>query len=163
MTQNIISRFEKLFFILIVLAISFSILLLLAHIDIPEPKEKIDTLLYNESIQLGEGQLFIARADTDAERLKGLSNQEYLFENQGLFFVFPELGNYAIWMKDMKFAIDVVWFDENFSIVHIEKSLTPESYPKTFSSPLPSRYILEIRAGAAEKLQLEVGDRIQFL
>jgi len=97
-------------------------------------------------------------ADTPSERTQGLSGRESLAENQAMLFVFDYPDYHKIWMKDMKFPIDVIWLDENKKITHIEENISPETYPATFFPPEKSLYIIEAYAGFAHKNDLQVGN-----
>ena len=68
----------------------------------------------------------------------------------------------GFWMKDMKFSIDIIWIDENMSVIHIEKSLSPDTYPKVYYPESPAKYVLEVSAGQADSLGLKIGDKIEF-
>src|SRR3989338_6726983 len=46
-------------------------------------------------------------ASSSADRKKGLAKLESIPLDSGMLFLFDKPGVYAIWMKDMKFAIDV--------------------------------------------------------
>jgi uncharacterized membrane protein (UPF0127 family) len=46
-------------------------------------------------------------------------------ENEGMLFYLEEPRKGSFWMKNMHFPIDIIWLDENFSIVHIEEELQP--------------------------------------
>lgn len=96
---------------------------------------------------------------TPAQWQKGLSGRKELKENQGMLFVFPESSYQSFWMKDMKFSIDIIWVDESFKIVGIEKNLPPcvDKCP-TYESPVPVKYVLEVNAGFSEKEKLKEGD-----
>jgi len=62
-------------------------------------------------------------------------------------------------MKDMQFEIDILWFDENLKLVHIKHAASPASYPaESFCPPAPSKYVIEVAAGNAERLNLKLGD-----
>lgn len=102
-------------------------------------------------------------ADSDYERAQGLSGVPSLRDNQGMLFLFDAPGNYLFWMKDMLIPIDIVWIDSNWQIVHIEHAVSPDSYPKTFGTEIPSQYVLEVAAGTAEQLKIRVGNTIQFV
>ena len=67
-----------------------------------------------------------------------------------MLFVFPDNDQHGIWMKDMKFPIDIIWISENYNIVHVKKDATPESYPTVFKNSKPARYVLELPAGSIE-------------
>src|SRR3990167_2025451 len=75
-----------------------------------------------------------------------------------MFFVFPVSDTYGFWMRHMQFPIDMIWIDENFRIVHIEKSVTPDSFPETFTPDAPARFVLETSAGFAKKNGILIGD-----
>lgn len=101
-------------------------------------------------------------ADTDEEREQGLSGSEGLAADRGMLFVFPTDGYWSIWMKDMNYAIDILWLNDQKSIVHIEEFVTPDTYPQTFVPKVPSRYVLEVQSGIVSKNKLGVGDTLQF-
>ena len=58
-------------------------------------------------------------ADTAAQRARGLMFQEQLPYSQGMLFEFSEPGWYSMWMLNMQFPIDIIWFDGNGTVVHI--------------------------------------------
>ena len=97
---------------------------------------------------------------TAKERRQGLSGVDRLGEREGKLFVFDESGRYGIWMKDMNFAIDVFWIDENLRIVHIEENVLPSTYPAVFNTPEPARFILETNAFFADTFGISLGDRV---
>lgn len=103
----------------------------------------------------------IARTAMDQER--GLSLHVPLLDNQGMLFVFESEGMYGFWMKDMLFPLDIIWVDSNLQIVHIEKNLSPDTYPKIFYPGAKSLYVLEIPAGQADILQIKTGDTVKFI
>ena len=102
-------------------------------------------------------------ARTDAERELGLGGRDSLSPETGMLFVFDHAEKYGFWMKDMKFAIDIVWLDENLRVVHVENSLLPETYPKIFSPGENSRFVLEVAAGIAQKNNYSDGQILDFL
>lgn len=85
-------------------------------------------------------------ADSAGEREKGLSSQKSLKSDEGILFVFDKSGYYGFWMKEMNFPIDIIWIDENWKVIGINKNLKPESYPKIYYPPKPVKYVLEISA-----------------
>lgn len=113
-----------------------------------------------ERVNVGGVPVFVHIADTSEERERGLSGAEKLSEDQGLLFVFERDGFYAIWMKDMAYAIDVLWLEENGTIIAAEHSLLPETYPQSFAPPRPARYILELPAGFLKKHGIQIGERV---
>lgn len=109
------------------------------------------------------GKLIYARiADTDSLRQKGLSGTSGLGESEGMLFIFDTPGRWGMWMKDMKFSIDIVWMDSNKKIVHIEQNVSPDTYPRSFLPDEDALYVLELPAGFAERNHVGLGQVVGF-
>lgn len=118
---------------------------------------------YKAQVVIG-GEVFkVDVSDNSYTLAKGLSGRLSMQNDEGMLFIFKTAGNEGFWMKDMNFSLDIIWMDENFDIVHIEKSLTPETYPKIFYPNAQALYVLEVNAGLTDKLGVKVGDRVRFL
>jgi uncharacterized membrane protein (UPF0127 family) len=113
------------------------------------------------SIKGTEFKLEVAK--TEAERGKGLSGKPSLGANNGMLFVFEEPGNFCFWMKGMRFPLDILWFDSHRHLVHLEKNLSPGTYPKSFCPNDSAKYVLEVNAGTSEYLKLQKGDVIKLM
>ncbi|MEQ1561516.1 MAG: DUF192 domain-containing protein, partial [Nitrospira sp.] len=110
-----------------------------------------------------QGKTFsVEVAKTEAELKKGLSGHKPLLDNEGMIFLFDREDTYGFWMRDMLFPIDIIWLTKDWKITHIENSIAPETYPKVYSSTFPSKYVLEVSAGTAERLGWEIGDAVLF-
>ena len=92
-------------------------------------------------------------ADTEPRRVRGLMFQDQLPYDQGMIFVFAEPGLYSLWMLNMQFHLDMIWFDENGKVVHIEKNVPPCKTAleiSTCQSVVPegeAKYVLEVTSG----------------
>ena len=94
---------------------------------------------------------------------KGLSGRNTIGEHkQGMFFIFPETGFHGIWMEDMKFAIDIVWIDENLTVVDIMRNISPDTYPRTFRTEKPIRYVLETEAQYVNLIGIRIGQKVRI-
>ncbi|MEK7552225.1 MAG: DUF192 domain-containing protein [Patescibacteria group bacterium] len=93
---------------------------------------------------------------------RGLSFRESLEKDRGMLFVFENLDYYSFWMKDMKFSLDIIWLDKNFSVVHIEKFVKPETFPNSFKPNVLSKYVLEVNAGFSDENKIEIGSYAQI-
>jgi uncharacterized membrane protein (UPF0127 family) len=99
-------------------------------------------------------------ADTEAAREHGLSGRDNLAAGSGMLFVFPSDDQAGIWMKDMKFSIDVVWLDASGTVITVVPDLAPETYPKAFFPARPARYVLELPAGSAAEHGIAEGSMV---
>lgn len=107
------------------------------------------------------GTLFKAYvSDTPAARAQGLSGVRHMKENAAMLFIFPNEGSWGIWMKDMKIPIDILWLDSNKRIVHIEKNISPETYPNIFFPRSASLYVIELPAGTIDSLHVSEEDSV---
>lgn len=148
--------------IVIFLVFVFLVILLNEGVRIGKSYPSVMDLSYsNEMIVSGE-IISIAIADSEEERVKGLSGQNKIGENEGMLFIFDEISRHGIWMKDMVFSIDIVWLSAAKTVIAIEKNISPDTYPKVFSSTLPDQYILELKAGETDRLGIRVGDLASF-
>ncbi len=118
---------------------------------------------YKTKVVLGGQTFSMEVADTQYLLQKGLSGHTPLGSNEGMVFIFKNPDKYGFWMKDMTFPIDIIWVGSNFRITHIENSLQPSTYPKIFYPSSNSLYVLEVSAGKAQKLNVNVGDLVKFV
>lgn len=116
------------------------------------------------TILIGDKTFTVEVARTPEEKAQGLSGREPLNRNAGMLFVFDPPTIPSFWMREMKFALDFVWIDENLTVVEITKDVPPPT-PETPLQGLPQyspksevRYVLEINAG--ESRGLLIGDRV---
>ncbi len=104
-------------------------------------------------------------AVTDLERQRGLMHREAVHEDQGMLFVFSSEDFYSFWMKNMNFAIDILWLDKEKRIVHIEEKVPPcQSWDcPSYAPDLPAMYVLELQAGMVERHHIELMQRVDFV
>lgn len=115
------------------------------------------------TLRVGDGVFQAQVADSDAEREKGLSGTSYLSQDQAMLFVYDRDDKWSIWMKDMNYAIDIVWLDKDKEVVYIVKNAKPESYPyETFIPKRDARYVMEFAAGTVDKKTITVGSKAVF-
>jgi len=112
----------------------------------------------NNYVVIGETKITVDVADSPSERTQGLSGRASLRPGSGLLFIFDEAAIHGIWMKDMYFAIDIVWVADNMQVVHIEQNVTPDTYPTVFKPKSPARYVVEVPAGFVAEEGIKMGD-----
>ncbi len=66
------------------------------------------------TIKIDDTVLEVQIADTEPRRIRGLMFQDQLPFDQGMIFVFNESGVYSLWMLNMQFPLDMMWFDERW-------------------------------------------------
>ena len=114
------------------------------------------------AVTIGSTSVKASIADTLAERIQGLSNTPFLPEDVVKLFVFGAYGTHEIWMKDMNYALDIIWADKEGIILHIEEDISPETFPDSFGSPTPAWYVVEAAAGFVTNKNIKLGDKISL-
>jgi uncharacterized membrane protein (UPF0127 family) len=76
-------------------------------------------------IMVDDVALEVQIADSEPRRVRGLMFQDQLPFDQGMIFVFDKPGLYSLWMLNMQFSLDMIWFDTDGNVVHIEKDVPP--------------------------------------
>ena len=99
---------------------------------------------------------------TVKQRAIGMQNRTTLGETSGMLFVFPQSTNTGFWMKDTLIALDMLFIDENFTIVHIEHNALPHTLENRQAGQ-PYIAVLEIRGGTAQHLGISREDRVRFV
>lgn len=106
-------------------------------------------------VQIGSQQFTAELARTETEKATGLSNRTSLQPNQGMLFVFDQPTRPSFWMRQMLFDLDIIWIDQQLTIVEITRNV-PAPKPGQTDEQLPQYqpksdvlYVLEVPAGAA--------------
>ncbi len=121
------------------------------------------------TIMVDDIVLEVQIADTKPRWIRGLMFQDQLPYDQGMIFVYNEPGVYSLWMLNMQFSLDMIWFDENGSIVHIEKDISPCKTPTEImacQSIVPngySLYILEVTAGFIDEFNITKDSKLRII
>ena len=101
---------------------------------------------------------------SDEDRAMGLMFRPSLPLDRGMVFIFETADFHAIWMKNCKFPIDILWLDEARTVVHVENGVPPcKADPCPVYQPLRrAAYVVELNAGQARREGAVVGSAIRF-
>lgn len=119
------------------------------------------------TLSIGQATISVELATTETERVLGLGGREALAPNAGMLFVFPRSDFQGIWMKGMRFPLDIIWLTDEQSgtergetrlrVVDMKKDIAPATFPKIFFPEKKASYVLEMNAGAATKNEITLG------
>ena len=121
------------------------------------------------TIKIDDNVLEVQIADTEPRRVRGLMFQNQLPYDEGMIFVFNESGVYSLWMLNMQFSLDMIWFDEDGKVVHIEQDIPPcKSATEIMAcqSIIPSgeaKYILEVTSGFVQKFGITKDSKLEII
>ena len=138
---------------LIPISIAAVIVGVVGLLTIPQDSKLESVEFPRGTIKVDAVPLEVQIADDEPRRVRGLMFQDQLPPDQGMIFVFDKPGLYSLWMLNMQFPLDMMWFDENGKMVHIEKDVPPCKTAleiTTCQSVVPegeALYVLEVTAG----------------
>lgn len=98
-------------------------------------------------------------ADTDARRSLGLMHRTAMPADHGMLFDFKADENVAMWMRNTRIPLDMLFIDRNGRIVNIAERTVPYS-EATIPSKGPVRAVLELNGGTVARLGIKPGDRV---
>ena len=108
-----------------------------------------------------EGQFDIRFiADKPSTLSKGLMHAEPLEELEVAYFVFPEVGNYSFWNKNVSFPLTLAFLDSKNMIVDfkdLEEEQTKSVAPKSNSV----KYVVEANKNLFKELDIQIGDVLE--
>ncbi|MBC7427678.1 MAG: DUF192 domain-containing protein [Bacteriovorax sp.] len=123
------------------------------------------------TMQNPKGQKITLRlALTRDEHSKGLSGlkQKQFSNNDGMLFVNDGIGTRRFWMPDTYFNINIIFLDQDFGIVDLERNVP--AHPGLIEPPViyrtksyQAQYILETNAKAPFSKDLKAGDKLKWM
>ena len=120
-------------------------------------------------IEIDDVVLEVQIADTEPRRVRGLMFQDQLPYDQGMIFIYDSPGPYSLWMLNMQFSLDMIWFDSNGNVVHIEKDIPPcktavETITCQSLAPnADSLYILEVTSGFVDMFDITHDSKLEII
>jgi uncharacterized membrane protein (UPF0127 family) len=110
-------------------------------------------------VAVGDKNWTVEIAQTEQERIRGLSGRQSLAPNSGMWFIFPADSEDEFWMQGMNFDLDIVFVGEDMKVINVARG--DKNNPTDRIAPAgPYRYVLETAAGSADGLQ--AGDVVEY-
>jgi uncharacterized membrane protein (UPF0127 family) len=105
--------------------------------------------------------LIVEIAERPAERSLGLMYRKSLPENMGMLFIYRRPATMNFWMKNTYIPLSIAYIDTKGYIIAIFK-MEPLNEKKTYRSPAPAVWALEVNQGWFEKNGVNVGHRVRL-
>lgn len=117
-------------------------------------------LVQLEQLRFSNGRVLAVEVMRTPEQIaQGLSGRDQMAPAQGMLFLLPSKQQPSFWMKEMRFALDLIWLD-NGKIVEVIPNVppptpgTPDSELPKYTPSVPVTAVLEVPAGTAGELGL---------
>lgn len=111
--------------------------------------------------------LTVLVANNRGHQYKGLGGRNDLGKYDGMLFVYGEKRRLGVVMRNMRFPIDVVWFNDG-EVVDIAPNLqmepgVAEEDLRLYRPRMDANVFLELPAGWVKAYDLEIGDKFEFV
>jgi uncharacterized protein len=98
-------------------------------------------------------------ADTPEKRSLGLMFRASMPEGHGMLFDFGKPRAVAMWMKNTKISLDMIFADAQGRVIGVAPDTVPFS-TATISVNEPVKAVFEVNAGTARRIGLKPGGRL---
>ena len=125
----------------------------------PEPQPTTPLIIKTEN---GDIRFMVEVAKTPEELKTGLMNRDTLGFNSGMIFNIYPVRPTAMWMKNTKIPLDMIFVAPDATISLIRENAVPMSEELIISRD-PVRAVIELNAGQVNRHGIKVGDKVTHM
>ena len=155
-----INRYLRLLAVTIAAALAVAPTITVAD-TLAQPEGKPQTGLPAITLKVGNQNVHADIANTEPTRQVGLMFRQKMAKQEGMLFVFPEIGYHAMWMRNTLIPLSVAYMDERGVILSIHEMQALSDVAHQAAGP--ARYALEMNALWFSTNKVKVGDAINGL
>lgn len=152
-------RFQMLKFLRRSFVAALCVLLLAPAYACAQNKTNFPTGELSIETSAGAKKFTIELADNDEHRALGLMHRSAMAADHGMLFDFKRDEVVAMWMRNTRIPLDMLFIARDGRVVNIAKRTVPFSEQSIFSDG-PVRAVLELNGGTADRLQIKPGDKV---
>ena len=135
----------------------------------PEPSQRADetgfrkdgTLTFYHEDGSPAETIDIEIAETNEARQRGLMFRQEMRYDRGMLFIFEQSDPSGFWMKNTPLPLDIMFVDEDSTIINIARRTTPYSEENIYPEG-PKRYVVEVRGGFSAMHGIEPGMTVRW-
>ncbi len=120
------------------------------------PKEKL-VIITSDGVK---HPFNVEMAISNEQQMTGLMFRPSVPADGGMLFDWGQSRDSAMWMKNTISSLDMLFINGDGTVRRIAENTTPRSLA-TISSGGPVRATLELAAGTAARLHIQVGDKVE--
>jgi len=118
-----------------------------------------------KTIKVGAKKVKVEVVKKTQDRLAGLAGRDSICQDCGMLFLFPQPGFHSIWMKGMKFDIDIIWIAAGKVVgitPYVPYPAPTATYFPTYQPPQAVDAVLEVPSGWSLGNGIRVGDMVKY-
>ena len=131
----------------------------------PEIRDK-DTAFPKGTVRIDNDVITVEIAETAAERQRWLTfRQDTLPSDTAMLIKHDQPDLYEVWMLNIEYNLDLIWFDENGNAVYIKENVPPcgnvvETISCTYKTTKPALYLMAATAGFIDAHNIAIGSKM---
>jgi uncharacterized membrane protein (UPF0127 family) len=131
----------------------------------PEIRDK-NTGFPKGTVRIDHDIITVEIAETAAEQQRWLTfRQDRLPFDTAMLIKHEEPDLYEVWMLNIEYNLDLIWFDENGNVVYIKENVPPcsnvvETVSCTYKTTKPALYLMAASAGFIDIHSIAIGSKM---
>jgi uncharacterized protein len=118
----------------------------------------------NRRLEFAQGEVRINNdlikveiAKSDAEKQRWLMfREERLPLNTAMILIYSKPDLYSLWLLNIEYNLDLIWFDESGNVVYMVKNVSPcknafDAFSCTYKNTKPAKYVIAATSGFIER------------
>ena len=136
---------------------------------VPQDIRDRDTSLPKGTVRIENDVITVEIAETAAEQQRWLTfRHERLPLDSAMLLKHERSDLYEVWMMNIEYNLDLVWFDQNGIAVYTIKDAPPcgnvvETVSCTYKTTKESLYVMAATAGFIDKHHIKVGSKMTIV
>src|SRR6266849_10583562 len=109
----------------------------------------------------------VAKSSAEKERWLMFRHDKMPF-NSAMILVFDKPDLYSMWLLNIGYNLDLIWFDENGNVVYMVKDVPPckstfDMADCTYKNTKPAKYVIAATSGFIAKHQVNADSRMSII
>jgi uncharacterized protein len=136
---------------------------------IPSDIKHKNTAFPEGTIRIDQDVIKVEIAGSAADKQRWLMFREQkLPYNSAMILVYEKPGLYSMWLLNIEYDLDLMWFDENGSVVYIVEDASPckntlDAAKCTYENTKPAKYILAATSGFADEHEITGSSKMTII
>lgn len=121
------------------------------------------------TIRIDHDVIKVEIAESDADKQRWLMfREEKLPLNSAMILVYKKPDLYSMWLLNIEYDLDLIWFDQRGNVVYVVKNASPcentlDAANCTYKNTKPAKYIIAATSGFADEHKITKGSKMTII
>lgn len=121
------------------------------------------------TVRINDDIITVEIAQTAAEQQRWLTfRQDVLPFDTAMLIKHDKPDLYEVWMLNIEYNLDLIWFDENGNVVYMKQNISPcgnlvETVSCTYKTTKPALYVMAATAGFIDAHDIAIGSKMTLI